>query len=175
MNNDKKLFLLDAYALIFRSYYAFLKNPMFNSEGLNTSCIFGFVNTLEEVITKEKPTHIAVAFDPAGPNFRHVMYPQYKANRDETPEDIKKSVPIIKEILKAYGIPILQMEGFEADDVIGTISKKADEDGYTVFMMTPDKDYIQLLSDYIFIYKPSRFGNGIEIVDSEKACNNFQF
>ncbi len=174
MIKDKKLFLLDAYALIFRSYYAFIKNPMFNSEGLNTSCIFGFVNTLEEVIIKEKPTHLAVAFDPAGPNFRHVMYPNYKANRDETPEDIKRSVPIIKEILKAYGIPILQMDGFEADDVIGTISKKADEDGYTVFMMTPDKDYIQLLSDNIFIYKPSRFGNGIEIVDSEKACKDFQ-
>lgn len=174
MNSDKKLFLLDAYALIFRSYYAFIKNPMFNSEGLNTSCIFGFVNTLEEVITKEKPTHLAVAFDPAGPNFRHEIYPEYKANRDATPEDIKKSVPIIKEILKAYGIPILQMDGFEADDVIGTISKKADEDGYTVFMMTPDKDYIQLLSDKIFIYKPSRFGNGIEIVDSDKACKEFQ-
>ena len=174
MIKDKKLFLLDAYALIFRSYYAFIKNPMFNSEGFNTSCIFGFVNTLEEVIIKEKPTHLAVAFDPAGPNFRHVMYPDYKANRDETPEDIKRSVPIIKEILKAYGIPILQMDGFEADDVIGTISKKADEDGYSVFMMTPDKDYIQLLSDNIFIYKPSRFGNGIEIVDSEKACKDFQ-
>ena len=174
MINDKKLFLLDAYALIFRSYYAFIKNPMFNSEGLNTSCIFGFVNTLEEVISKEKPTHIAVAFDPSGPNFRHEMYPEYKANRDETPEDIKKSVPIIKEILKAYGIPILQLDGFEADDVIGTISKKADEDGYTVYMMTPDKDYIQLLSENVFIYKPSRFGNGIEIVNSEKACNDFQ-
>lgn len=174
MINDKKLFLLDAYALIFRSYYAFIKNPMFNAEGLNTSCIFGFVNTLEEVISKEKPTHIAVAFDPAGPNFRHEMYPEYKANRDETPEDIKKSVPIIKEILKAYGIPILQVNGFEADDVIGTISKKADEDGYTVYMMTPDKDYIQLLSDNIFIYKPSRFGNGIEIVNREKACSDFQ-
>ncbi len=174
MVNDKRLFLLDAYALIFRAHYAFIKNPMYNSDGLNTSAIFGFVNTLEEVISKEKPTHIAVAFDPAGPNFRHVMYPDYKANRDETPEDIKKAVPIIKDILKAYGIPILQIDGYEADDVIGTISRKADEDGYTVFMMTPDKDYIQLLSDNIFIYKPSKFGSGMEVLDSAKACAKFQ-
>jgi DNA polymerase-1 len=174
MENDKKLFLLDAYALIFRSYYAFIKNPMFNSNGLNTSCIFGFVNTLEELLSKEKPSHIAVAFDPAGPNFRHDMYPEYKANRDETPEDIKKSIPYIKDILQAYGIPILLVEGFEADDVIGTIAKKAEADGYTVYMMTPDKDYIQLLSENIFMYKPSRFGSGIEIVDSQKACSDFQ-
>jgi DNA polymerase I len=174
MPDDKKLFLLDAYALIFRSYYAFIKNPMYNAEGFNTSCIFGFVNTLEEVLTKEKPTHIAVAFDPSGPNFRHEMYPLYKANRDETPEDIKKSVPYIKDILTAYGIPILQVSGYEADDVIGTIAKQAEIDGYTVYMMTPDKDYIQLLSDNIFIYKPSRFGNGIEIVDKAKACADFK-
>ena len=174
MAHDKKLFLLDAYALIFRSYYAFLKNPMFNTDGLNTSCIFGFVNTLEELLSKERPTHIAVAFDPAGPNFRHEMYPEYKANRDETPEDIVKSVPYIKDILKAYGIPILLVDGFEADDVIGTIAKKAENDGYVVYMMTPDKDYIQLLSENIFMYKPSRFGAGIEIVDSKKACADFQ-
>jgi DNA polymerase I len=174
MENTKKLFLLDAYALIFRSYYAFIKNPMFNSAGLNTSCIFGFVNTLEELLAKEKPSHVAVAFDPAGPNFRHEMYPAYKANRDETPEDIKKSVPYIKDILNAYGIPILQVDGFEADDVIGTIAKKAERDGYRVFMMTPDKDFIQLLSENIVIYKPSRFGSGIDIVDSGKACAEFQ-
>ena len=174
MSNEKKLFLLDAYALIYRSYYAFIKNPMFNAQGLNTSCIFGFVNTLEELLSKEKPSHVAVAFDPAGPNFRHEMYPQYKANRDETPEDIKKSVPYIKDILRAYGIPILLVEGFEADDVIGTIAKKAELDGYKVYMMTPDKDYIQLLSDNIFMYKPSRFGNGIEIIDSAKACAGFE-
>lgn len=174
MENTKKLFLLDAYALIFRSYYAFIKNPMFNAAGLNTSCIFGFVNTLEELLAKEKPSHVAVAFDPSGPNFRHEMYPAYKANRDETPEDIKKSVPFIKDILKAYGIPILQVDGFEADDVIGTIAKKAELDGYRVFMMTPDKDYIQLLSENIVMYKPSRFGSGIDIVDSPKACAEFQ-
>jgi DNA polymerase-1 len=174
MSNDKKLFLLDAYALIFRAYYAFIKNPMHNAAGLNTSCIFGFMNTLEELLSKEKPSHIAVAFDPAGPNFRHEMYPEYKANRDETPEDIKKSIPIIKDILKAYGIPIIQVDGFEADDVIGTLAKKAKNDGYTVYMMTPDKDYIQLLSDKVFMYKPSRFGSGIEIVDNQKACKEYQ-
>ncbi|MDP4207491.1 MAG: DNA polymerase I [Bacteroidota bacterium] len=174
MSGEKKLFLLDAYALIYRSYYAFIKNPMYNAEGLNTSCIFGFVNTLEEVLTKEKPTHIAVAFDPAGPNFRHQLYPEYKANRDETPEDIRKSIPYIKDILKAYGIPILQVDGFEADDVIGTLAKKAEADGYQVYMMTPDKDYIQLLSENIFIYKPSRFGNGIEVIDVVKACDSFK-
>jgi DNA polymerase I len=173
MPAEKKLFLLDSYALIFRSYYAFIRNPMFNAEGMNTSCIFGFVNTLEELLAKEKPTHIAAAFDPAGPNFRHDLYPEYKANRDETPEDIKKSVPYIKEILKAYGIPILQVSGYEADDVIGTIAKQAEKDGYQVYMMTPDKDYIQLLSDNIFIYKPSRSGSGIEVVNKEKACKDF--
>ncbi len=174
MAEEKRLFLLDAYALIYRSYYAFIRTPMFNAAGLNTSCIFGFVNTLEELLSKEKPTHLAVAFDPAGPNFRHVMYPEYKANRDETPEDIKKSIPYIKEILKAYTIPILQIDGYEADDVIGTLAKTAERDGYKVYMMTPDKDYIQLLSDNIFIYKPSRSGSGIEMVDKHKACADFK-
>jgi DNA polymerase I len=174
MSKEKKLFLLDAYALIFRSYYAFIRNPMFNNEGLNTSCIFGFINVLEELLLKEKPTHIAVAFDPSGPNFRHEMYPQYKANRDATPEDIIKSIPYIKDILKAYGIPILQIDGFEADDVIGTMALKAKADGYTVYMMTSDKDYIQLLSENIYMYKPSRTGLGVEIVDSDKACKDFQ-
>lgn len=174
MAEEKRLFLLDAYALIYRSYYAFIRTPMFNAGGLNTSCIFGFVNTLEELLSKEKPSHVAVAFDPAGPNFRHEMYPEYKANREEMPEEIKKSIPYIKEILKAYCIPILQIEGFEADDVIGTIAKKAERDGYKVYMMTPDKDYIQLLSDNIFIYKPSRSGSGIELVDKHKACADFK-
>lgn len=174
MASEMKLFLLDAYSLIFRSYYALIRNPMYNADGLNTSCIFGFVNTLEELLTKEKPTHIAVAFDPSGPNFRHNIYPEYKANRDQTPEDIIKSVPYIKRILKAYGIPILVVDGYEADDVIGTLAKKAESDGYMVYMMTPDKDYIQLLSDNIFIYKPSRAGGGIEVVDWQKACADFQ-
>ncbi|HEX2934768.1 MAG TPA: DNA polymerase I [Bacteroidales bacterium] len=174
MAEEKRLFLLDAYALIYRSYYAFLRTPMFNAGGLNTSCIFGFVNTLEELLSKEKPSHVAVAFDPAGPNFRHEMYPEYKANREEMPEDIKKSIPYIKEILKAYCIPIIQIDGFEADDVIGTLAKKGERDGYKVYMMTPDKDYIQLLSDNIFIYKPSRSGSGIELVDKNKACTDFK-
>jgi DNA polymerase I len=171
---EKKLFLLDAYALIFRAYYAFIRNPMFNNDGLNTSCIFGFINALEELLSKEKPTHIAVAFDLPEPTFRHEMFPQYKANRDATPEDIIKSVPYIKDILKAYGIPILQVTGFEADDVIGTMALKAKNDGYTVYMMTSDKDYIQLLSDNVYMYKPSRTGLGVEIVDQEKACKEFQ-
>lgn len=171
---DKRLFLLDAFSLIYRSYYAFIRTPMYNGEGMNTSCIFGFINTLEEVLTKEKPTHIAVAFDPSGFNFRHELHAEYKAHREETPEDIKKSIPFIKEILKAYGIPVLLVTGFEADDVIGTIAKKAEKDGYIVYMMTPDKDYIQLLSENIFIYKPSRTGSGAEIIDSATACNKFK-
>lgn len=174
MNDDKRLFLLDAYSLIYRSYYAFIKSPMYNAEGLNTSCIFGFVNTLEELLAKEKPTHIAVAFDPSELNFRHDIYPDYKANREKMPEDIQKSIPYIKNILQAYGIPILQVSGFEADDVIGTIAKKAECDGYTVYMMTPDKDYIQLLSENINIYKPRRFGNEIEVLDCKKACEEYQ-
>jgi DNA polymerase-1 len=172
MENDKKLFLLDAYALIYRAYYAFIKNPMYNADGLNTSCIFGFVNTLEDLLSKEKPTHIAVAFDPGGKNFRHEMFSDYKANRQETPEDIKKSLPYIKEILIAYGIPVLLKEGFEADDIIGTLSVHAASRGYQVYMMTPDKDYIQLLSDKVFMYKPNRSG-GIDVVDKQAACANF--
>ena len=129
MAEDKRLFLLDAFSLIYRSYYAFIRNPMFNADGLNTSCIFGFVNTLEEVLSKEKPSHIAVAFDPSGFNFRHELHADYKAHREETPEDIKKSIPIIKDILKAYGIPVLLVTGFEADDVIGTMAKRAEKDG----------------------------------------------
>jgi DNA polymerase I len=171
---DKRLFLLDAYSLIYRSYYAFIKAPMYNAEGVNTSCIFGFVNTLEELLVKEKPTHIAVAFDPGDLNFRHQIYPLYKANREEMPEDIRKSIPYIKTILNAYRIPVLQVNGFEADDLIGTLAKKAEADGYTVYMMTPDKDYIQLLSENIFMYKPRRFGNEIEIVDYKKACADYQ-
>src|SRR5690554_3850947 len=140
-----KIFLLDAYALIFRSYYAFIKNPRINSKGLNTSVIFGFVNTLEEVLNKEKPSHIAVVFDPSGPNFRHEIFPEYKANREATPEDIKLSVPYIKQILEAYKIPVIQVSGYEADDVIGTLAKKFGNAENDVFMMTPDKDYAQLI------------------------------
>ncbi len=174
MPAEKKLFLVDAFALIFRAYYAFIRNPMYNAERFNTSCVFGFVNALEDLISRERPAHIAVAFDPSGPNFRHEIFPDYKANRDETPEDIKKSVPYIKDILKAYGIPIIQIDGYEADDVIGTLAKKAENDGYTVYMVTPDKDYIQLLSENIFIIKPGRNSGGFEVVDSTTACNDFQ-
>ena len=156
---DKKLFLLDAYALIFRAYYAFIKNPRITSKGLNTSAIFGFLLTLEEVLQKQKPSHIAVVFDTPTPTFRHVMYPEYKANRDATPEDIIKAVPYIKRLIEAYKIPVIDCPGFEADDVIGTLAKKASVNGFTTYMMTPDKDYAQLVSDNIFMFKPSRSGN----------------
>lgn len=163
--HKNRLFLLDAYALIYRSYYAFIKNPRINSKGENTSAIFGFVNTLEEVLRKEKPSHIAVAFDPSGPTFRHAEYEAYKAQREKTPEDIKASVPVIKDILKAYRIPILEVEGFEADDVIGTIAKRADKERFDVYMMTPDKDYGQLVEPHLFIYKPKYGSNEFELLD----------
>ena len=155
-----KLFLLDAYALIYRSYYAFMKNPRINSKGFNTSCIMGFCNTLNEILTKEKPTHIGVAFD-HGKTFRHEAFPAYKAQREETPEDIKLSVPIIKNILDAYHIPILQVDGFEADDVIGTLATKAGEKGVETYMLTPDKDYGQLVKDNVYMYRPQH-GGGYE-------------
>jgi len=159
----KKLFLIDAYAIIYRSYYAFIRNPRFNSKGLNTSAIFGFVNTLEDVLKREKPTHIAVAFDPKGKTFRHEAFEQYKAQREATPEDIRLAVPIIKDLIKAYNIPALEVAGYEADDVIGTMAKKAEQAGFEVFMLTPDKDYGQLVSDHIFMYRPKHTG-GFEIM-----------
>ncbi len=168
----KKLFLLDAYAIIYRAYYAFIKNPRINSKGLNTSAIFGFVNTLEEVLTKEKPTHIAVAFDPSGKTFRHEAYEAYKAQREATPEDIRRSVPLIKDIVKAYNIPILEVPGFEADDVIGTVSKMAEAEGFDVFMLTPDKDYGQLVSDHVFMYRPM-FKGGYETLGPEGVREKF--
>lgn len=154
----KKLFLLDAYAIIYRAYYAFIRNPRVNSKGMNTSAIFGFVNVLEDVLKREKPTHIAVAFDPKGKTFRHEAYEQYKAQREATPEDIRISVPIIKKIVEAYNIPVIEKEGFEADDVIGTLAKKAEKEGFEVFMLTPDKDYGQLVSEHIFMYRPKHSG-----------------
>lgn len=159
----KKLFLIDAYAIIYRSYYAFIRNPRFNSKGLNTSAIFGFVNTLEDVLKREKPTHIAVAFDPIGKTFRHESYEQYKAQRESTPEDIRLAVPIIKNLTKAYNIPALEVSGYEADDVIGTMAKLAEKEGFEVFMLTPDKDYGQLVSDHIFMYRPKHTG-GYEVM-----------
>ena len=168
----QKLFLLDAYALIYRSYYAFIKNPRINSKGLNTSAIMGFLNTLNEVLTKEKPTHIGVAFDPHGPTFRSEAFPEYKAQREETPEDIRKAVPIIKNLLKAYRIPVLQVEGFEADDIIGTLATKAGADGIETFMLTPDKDYGQLVRDNVFIYRP-RHGGGYETMGPKEVCEKY--
>ena len=169
-----RLFLLDAYALIYRSYFAFINAPRVNSKGLNTSTMLGFVNTLEEILKKEKPTHIAIAFDMKGPTFRHDMFPEYKAHRDEMPEDIRKSIPYIRDIIKGYQIPILEKEGFEADDVIGTLAKTAEREGFQVFMVTPDKDYAQLVSKNIFMYKPKRLGNEMEILGVEQVCENFQ-
>jgi DNA polymerase I len=158
-NQPKKLFLLDAYALIFRAYYAFIKNPRVTSKGLNTSAIFGFLLALEEVLLKQKPTHIAVVFDTPTPTFRHEMYKEYKAHRDETPEDIKKAVPYIKRLIEAYKIPVIDYPGFEADDIIGTLARKASEKGFTTYMVTPDKDFAQLVSDNVYMLKPSRSGN----------------
>lgn len=165
-----KLFLIDAYALIYRSYYAFIKNPRINSKGLNTSAVMGFVNTVNEVMTKESPTHIGVAFDPAGPTFRHEAYPEYKAQREACPEDIKKSVPIIKDILEAMRIPILEVAGYEADDVIGTLATKAGQAGVTTYMLTPDKDYGQLVRGNVFMYRP-RYGDaGYEVMGEQEVC-----
>ena len=166
MNIMDKLFLLDAYALIYRSYYAFMKSPRINSKGLNTSCVMGFCNTLNEILTKEKPTHIAVAFD-HGKTFRHEAFPAYKAQREETPEDIKNSVPIIKNILEAYHIPILQVDGFEADDIIGTVAIQAGEKGIETYMLTPDKDYGQLVRDNVYMFRP-RHGGGYEKLGVEE-------
>jgi DNA polymerase-1 len=170
---DKRLFLLDAYALIYRSYFAFIKNPRFNSKGLNTSAMLGFVNILEQLLREQKPTHIAVVFDLNIPTFRHEMFDAYKAKRDVMPEDLQKSIPYIRNIIEAYHIPILEKAGFEADDVIGTLAKKAETMGYTTYMMTPDKDYAQLVSKNIFMYKPSRGGEQPEVWGIPEVQENF--
>lgn len=172
MNPTDKLFLLDAYALIYRAYYAFIKNPRINSKGFNTSAILGFVNTLEEVLKTENPTHIGIAFDPAGPTFRHEAYEQYKAQREETPEAIKLSVPIIKEIIKAYHIPILEVAKYEADDVIGTLATTAGLQGITTYMMTPDKDYGQLVAENVFMFRPKHNG-GFEKMGIEEVKQKY--
>ena len=169
----EKLFLLDAYALIYRAYYAFLKAPRINSKGFNTSAVLGFVNTLEEILTKENPTHIGVAFDPKGGTFRHELYKEYKAQREETPEVIRESVPVIKQVLEAYRIPVLEVAGFEADDVIGTLARKADEKGITTYMMTPDKDYCQLVTDRSLIYRPKYGNNGYEVMGPSEVLNKY--
>lgn len=161
---EKKLFLLDGHALVYRAHYAFINRPLINSKGLNTSAITGFVRTLWDMIKNQKPSHIAVSFDPKGGTFRNEIFPEYKANRDATPEDIVTALPYIQDILRAFKIPILTIPNYEADDVIGTIAKKAEKEGFTVYMVTPDKDYAQLVSDNIFMYKPSRQGNGVDIL-----------
>ena len=170
---EKRLFLLDAYALIFRAYYALIKMPRMTSDGFNTSAIFGFVNTLEEVIRKERPTHIAVCFDPKGPTFRSELLDSYKGERPDTPEDIKRSIPIIKEIIKCYGIPVLESPGYEADDVIGTMATRASKEGFTTFMMTPDKDFGQLVGPNVIQYKPAYRGQDFELRGEKEVCERY--
>ncbi len=172
--SQKRLFLLDAYALIFRGYYAFIKNPRINSKGMDTSAIMGFMNSLMDVIKREKPDHLAVAFDKGGSDYRYEMYQEYKAHRDETPEAIKIAVPYIQQLLQAMHIPIMEKAGFEADDLIGTLAKQAEKEGYQVFMVTPDKDFAQLVSENIFMYKPARMGNDIEIWGIPEVLEKFE-
>ncbi|AXE19711.1 DNA polymerase I [Runella rosea] len=170
MKPDKKLFLLDAFALIYRAHFAFLKTPRITSKGLNTSAVFGFVNTLREVLKNEKPTHLGVAFDTPKPTFRHVQFEAYKAQRQQQPEDITIAVPYVKRLLKALCIPVLEVDGYEADDVVGTLAKKAARSGFEVFMMTPDKDYGQLVEEHIYLYKPAIMGKGVEIMGPAEVC-----
>ncbi|WP_310595276.1 DNA polymerase I [Flavobacterium sp.] len=174
MSTKKRLFLLDAYALIFRGYYAFIKNPRINSKGLDTSAIMGFMNSLMDVIKREKPDHLAVAFDNGGSDLRNDIFPEYKAHRDATPEAIKIAVPYIQKLLRAMHIPIIEVKGYEADDLIGTIAKQAEKQNYQVFMVTPDKDFAQLVSENIFMYKPARMGNGIEIWGIPEVLEKFE-
>lgn len=173
MKNDNRLFLLDAYALIFRSYYAFISRPIINSKGFDTSAAYGFTNTILDLINREKPTHIGVVFDPTTPTFRTELYSDYKANREETPEGIKQAVPHIKALLDAFSIPVIEIDGYEADDIIGTLANLANQHGYTTFMVTPDKDFGQLVSENIFMYKPRRSGGDIEIWGVKEICEKF--
>ena len=166
---EKKLFLLDGHALVYRAHFAFINRPLINSKGINTSAITGFVRSLWDILVNQKPTHIAVAFDPRGGTFRHERYPEYKANRDAQPEDISIAIPIIQEILKGFKIPVVIVKNYEADDVIGTLSKQAESEGFDVYMVTPDKDYAQLVSDKVFMYKPSRMGNGVEVLGEKEV------
>lgn len=174
MEQEKKLFLLDAYALIFRAYYALINSPRVSSKGVNTSAAFGFLNTLLEVLNKENPSHIAVCFDPAGPTFRHEAYEKYKAEREATPEDIKNAVPYIKEILRGFRIPVIEVPGFEADDVVGTLAHKAKDAGFVTYMMTPDKDYGQLVTDGVYIFKPGWRGGEFEVKGVKEICEKYK-
>ena len=170
---DKRLFLLDAYALIFRAYYALIRNPRITSKGKNTNAQFGFTNTLVELINNQKPTHMAVCFDTAAPTERHTDFVDYKANRQETPEDLSIAIPDIKRILQGFNVPIIESDGYEADDVIGTLSKQAESLGYEVFMVTPDKDYGQLVSEKVKIYKPGYQGGDVEIMGPKEVCEKW--
>ncbi|MDX5436694.1 MAG: DNA polymerase I, partial [Pontibacter sp.] len=170
----KKLFLLDALALIYRAHFAFSKNPRINSKGMNTGAALGFTNTLVEVLQKEQPTHIGVAFDSAAKTFRHDNFADYKANRQAQPEDISIAIPYCKKIVEAFNIPVLIMDGYEADDIIGTLAQKAEKAGFDVYMMTPDKDYCQLVTDHIFLYKPAFMGNAIEVWDVQKVLDKWE-
>lgn len=172
-DTPKKLFLLDAYALIYRAYFAFSSNPRISSKGLNTSAIFGFTNTLLEILNKEKPTHIAVVFDTPEDTIRHTEFVEYKSQREEMPDDLRKSIPYIYKLIEGFNIPAIETPGFEADDAIGTLAKVAEQKGYTTYMMTPDKDYGQLVDENTFIYKPARMGNGAEILGSEEICKKW--
>ncbi|MEO6191033.1 MAG: 5'-3' exonuclease H3TH domain-containing protein, partial [Saprospiraceae bacterium] len=169
----KKLFLLDGHALVYRAHYSFITRPLINSKGLNTSAISGFTRYLWDIITNQKPTHLAISFDMSGPTFRHEEYPAYKANREAQPEDITIGLPYIYQIIEAFNIPIVTLQGFEADDIIGTLAKQAAKEGFTVYMVTPDKDFGQLVDDNIFMYKPSRQGNGIEILGPKEIVESW--
>ena len=173
MPEQKKLFLLDAMALIYRAYFAFSKNPRINSKGLNTSAVMGFANTLYDVLKNEKPTHIGVAFDTIVPTARHIDFVEYKATREKMPEDLAISIPYVKKLIEAFNIPILYMDGFEADDVIGTLAKQAEEKGFITYMMTPDKDFGQLVTEKTFIYKPARMGDKAEVMGVKEVCEKF--
>ena len=170
---EKRLFLLDAMALIYRAFFAFNKNPRLTSKGLNTSAVFGFANTLFDLLRKEKPTHIGVAFDTMAPTVRHEGFEFYKAHRQETPEDLVNALPYIHELIEAFNIPTLYLDGYEADDVIGTLAKKAEANGFITFMMTSDKDFGQLVSEKCFIYKPGKFGGDVEILGVKEVCEKF--
>ena len=171
---DKKLFLLDAFALIYRSYFAFSNNPRINSKGFNTSAIFGFTNTLLEILTKEQPSHIAVVFDMEGPTQRHVEFEAYKAHREAMPEDLSKAIPFVFRLLESLDIPVITMDGYEADDIIGTLALEAGAQGIETYMMTPDKDFCQLVRHNVFIYKPGKFGSEDEILDEAKVKEKWE-
>ncbi|MBO4774151.1 MAG: DNA polymerase I, partial [Bacteroidales bacterium] len=169
----KKLFLIDAMGLIYRSYYALNKNPRINSKGKNTSAVLGFANSLYEIIRKEKPSHIGVAFDSFAPTLRHAGFSEYKANRESTPEDIVASLPDIRNLIAAFRIPLLELPGYEADDIIGTVAKRAEKRGFEVYMVTADKDYGQLVSDRIFMYKPAHLGSGFSVLGVPEVCEKY--